>query len=247
LYVREDGNPNAPIILFLHGGGMGGWMWEKQLEYFKDFYCLTPDLQGHGKSIDNTHFSINNCVDELIKLIEEKQNGKQLFAVGFSLGSQVLLELVSKRPDCFNSIILISALVRPMKCAQKVIKFIIPMSMTFLKSRSFRKLQSKILYIGDELSYEHSNSLKILTSDILIETFTENMSFSIPKSFSTINVKTLVIVGEKENRAMIKSAKDLCQSNQNTQVLIIPKIGHGFSLAAPDKFNKLAESWFNHR
>ena len=45
LYFESFGPPNAPSIVFLHGGGVAGWMWRKQIEALKSAYhCLAPDL-----------------------------------------------------------------------------------------------------------------------------------------------------------------------------------------------------------
>ncbi|MCM3358342.1 alpha/beta hydrolase [Psychrobacillus sp. MER TA 171] len=50
LYYKEDGEQNEQIILFLHGGGVGGWMWDEQVQYFKGkYHCIVPDLPGHGR------------------------------------------------------------------------------------------------------------------------------------------------------------------------------------------------------
>ena len=50
MHIQEIGSKNAPSIVFLHGGGMSSWIWKKQIEHFKDYHCLVPDLPGHGKS-----------------------------------------------------------------------------------------------------------------------------------------------------------------------------------------------------
>ena len=52
LYVQETGTPGAPTVVFLHGVGTSGWMWEKQIAALTDFHCLNVDLPptaGYGK------------------------------------------------------------------------------------------------------------------------------------------------------------------------------------------------------
>ena len=75
----------------------------------------------------------------------------------------------------------------------------------------------------------------------------ENMSFHIPKDFNKANGKILVTVGEKEKAIMKNSVKDLVEANSNCIGVIIPKIGHGVSLAMPDFFNQMVESWITKR
>ena len=44
LYIKETGQDNQETIIFLHGGGLAGWMWEEQVKAFNDYHCLVPDL-----------------------------------------------------------------------------------------------------------------------------------------------------------------------------------------------------------
>jgi pimeloyl-ACP methyl ester carboxylesterase len=55
LYFESSGPDNAagprPAIVFLHGGGIAGWMWREQVKSFKaEYHCLVPDLPGLGKN-----------------------------------------------------------------------------------------------------------------------------------------------------------------------------------------------------
>ncbi len=52
LYIHEAGAPDAPTVVFLHGLGLSGAMWQPQMERLMDFHCLAPDLPEHGKSTD---------------------------------------------------------------------------------------------------------------------------------------------------------------------------------------------------
>ncbi len=52
LYTFESGDPASPAIVFLHGGGLSSKSWYPVIERLPDFYCLAPDLPGHGKSQD---------------------------------------------------------------------------------------------------------------------------------------------------------------------------------------------------
>ena len=44
LYIQETGSVTTPTIVFLHGGGGAGWMWQPQIDQLSDFHCLVPDL-----------------------------------------------------------------------------------------------------------------------------------------------------------------------------------------------------------
>jgi len=33
MYYEESGVMDAPTIVFIHGGGISGWMWKKQTDF----------------------------------------------------------------------------------------------------------------------------------------------------------------------------------------------------------------------
>ena len=245
LHYQEYGDKNACLMIFLHGGGVSDWMWDKQIQYFTHYHCIVPLLPEHGLNNDKIHFSIKGSTEEVINLIEEKASGKKVILIGFSLGSQVIIQLLSMKPDLIDFAIINSASARPMLYVNKVIKPTIGLSFPLIKNRWFSKLQAKTLYISEdyfEKYYEESCQIK---PDTLVRVLEENMSFEIPKNFRKASGKILVTVGEKEKAIMKKSAKDIVETNPNCVGVIIPKIGHGASLALPDFFNLMVETWIH--
>ena len=66
LFVKETGKENEESIVFMSGGGLSGWMWNKQLEGFTDYHCLVPDLPEHGKSRDLAPFTMKTAAEQII-------------------------------------------------------------------------------------------------------------------------------------------------------------------------------------
>ncbi|NLB52099.1 MAG: alpha/beta hydrolase [Syntrophomonadaceae bacterium] len=246
LHYQEYGDKNAPLMLFLHGGGVSGWMWDRQIKYFTHYHCVVPQLPEHGPNNYETKFSIKNSAKELIKLIEEKANGRKVILIGFSLGSQVVIQILSMKPNLCNYAIINSALVRPNPYLKKLLQPIIRLSFPLVKHKWFSKLQAKTLYISDDYFEEYYRESRQMKLDTLIRVLEENISFEIPEGFKKANGEILVTVGEKENAVMKKSAKDLINSNSNCTGVIIPGVGHGISLAMPDFFNNMTEKWIQN-
>ena len=119
LHYQEYGDKSAPLMMFLHGGGVSDWMWNQQIQYFTKYHCIVPILPEHGLNHDGTPFSIKGSAEELIPLIEEKAEGKEVILIGFSLGSQVIIQLLSMKPDLIDFAIINSASVRPISFRQK--------------------------------------------------------------------------------------------------------------------------------
>lgn len=246
LHYQESGNESGALMVFLHGGGVSSWMWEKQVEYFKDYHTVTIDLPEQGKSIETDHFSISYSANRIIDLIEKLAPNKKKIVIGFSLGAQVIIQMLSIKPKLFHYAIINSALVRPSPLMKKIVAPSIKLTIPLVRNKSFSKLQAKALYIEEEqfdLYYKESSQMK---ADTLIRILEENMSFTIPRDFGESSCKILVTVGEKEKAIMKKSAEDIIYSNPNCKGILIPEIGHGLPLTRPDYFHTIIEKWIEN-
>ena len=243
LHYQEYGDKNAPLIVFLHGGGVSSWMWDKQVRYFRHYHCITIDLPEQGGSKYTENFTIQLSAEKINELIEKIANGKKVIVVGFSLGAQIAIQMLSINPSLIDYAFINSALVRPSLFVKKMIKPSIKLTFPLVKNKTFSKLQAKTLYIEEEYFetyYKETNQMK---SDTLIRILEENMSFEIPKDFKKAEGQILVTVGEKEKAVMKKSTIDIVSNNPNCTGIIIPNAGHGISLLNPDFFNKMMEKW----
>lgn len=113
LKYTEYGDKGASLIVFLHGGGVSGWMWDKQIQHFSNYYCIVPDLPEHGLHSDDIKFTIKGSAELVINLLEQKANGKKIILIGFSLGVQVIIQILSMKPYLIDFAIINRALVRP--------------------------------------------------------------------------------------------------------------------------------------
>lgn len=246
MHYKEFGHENSTLMVFIHGGGVSGWMWDKQIEYFcSKFHCIVPDMPEHGRSKNGPQFTINDASEEVNELIEEKGKGKRVIAIGFSLGAQVLIAMLSKKPNLIDFAMINSALVTSVPYANALIK---PMMIAFplVRNKAFSKIQAKSMYIDSDYQDTYFQESCQITKDAFVRILNENMSFKIPSCFGNASSKILVTVGEKERKIMKDSMKEIIESNPNCTGLIIPSIGHGFSLANAKLFNTTLEKWLKN-
>ncbi|MGK7377537.1 alpha/beta fold hydrolase [Planococcus sp. 1R117A] len=239
LSYKEYGNQHAPLMIFIHGGGVGGWMWDRQVRHFSSYHVVVPELD----ILENASpFSIHASADHIIALIEEKRQNKPVIAIGFSLGAQILLAVLGKKPDLVDYAMVNSALVKSWPFTDALIQtsaFFQPLA----KSKAFSRLQAKSLYIEEpyfETYYRDSSRLRKQELAVLLK---ENMSFTLPSNFKLASADILVTVGEKERSIMKESTKEIRRSNPNCRALMFPEIGHGISLAKPKLFNRVIDHW----
>lgn len=246
LYYKESGETNPSLMVFIHGGGVSGWMWDKQVEYFSTkYHCLVPDMPEQGKSKNEIPFTIKAAADEIIQLIEELRKDKPIIAIGFSLGAQVLIELLSKKPNLIEFAMINSALVKPINFNKTLTKSMV-FAFPLVRNKTFSKIQARSMYLDEEYQYKYYQESCQMNKDAFLRMMNENMTFTIPTNFERVSSKILVTVGEKEKKIMRDSMNEIVKSNTNCQGKIIPHIGHGFSLANPNLFNTMLEEWIEN-
>lgn len=107
-----SGHPDQPLILFLHGFMGNSHEFEQAiLSLSHDFYCLTIDLPGHGKTqVLGTHecYTMPNTAHAIINLLDNLKIPK-CFLVGYSMGGRLALYLNLYFPQRFYKVILESA------------------------------------------------------------------------------------------------------------------------------------------
>ncbi|MGG1593137.1 alpha/beta fold hydrolase [Terribacillus saccharophilus] len=221
-------------LLFLHGGGVGGWMWKEQIMHFKDYRCAVAELD-----FETDNVSIKHLADQLLNWAENNKRNGKLALIGFSIGAQIALQMVSKRPDLFCFTMLNSPLTIPVNLPTNIIQCAVSLTYPLVKKRSFAALQARALSIpAEDFDAYYQYSLQI-SSIALTKMLEENMQFSIPQDFSNIKTDVLVTVGAKEKQIMKRSAAELTNRNSDCSSLLIADIGHGFPVEQPQLFNLL--------
>ena len=206
LHVSEEGNPASPILVFLHGGGVSSWMWKRQVTYFKEkYFVLTIDLPSHGSSRDVPFQTINKAATEIINIIERYRNGEPITLVGFSLGAQVAVEMLSLNAEVVDRAVIISALTEPMKYSSLLLLPTLKLSLPLVKNRAFSKIQAKYAYIEPEdmdIYYEETVQMR---TEAFIAFMKENMAYRLPVGFTHSRADMLVLVGSMEKDIMKQS------------------------------------------
>lgn len=245
--IKRYGNERGPLLVFLHGGGVGSWMWKKQIDYFKEYDVVTVDLPEHGENRHIKPFSIKSSAHEISSSIKKLANNKKVNVVGFSLGAQVLVEMLSKGIARIDYAIIISALVTPSKLIKWMIKPSVLMSSPLMKSRLFARIQARALFIGETMFDAYFQETKLMEAASLIRILEENMSYTLPEGYHQSRANILVVVGEKERRMMRQSAKQLIEIHPNSEGLIVKEIAHGWPLIEPENCNQAIERFIEQK
>lgn len=107
LHIAEDGNPDGPVVMFLHGITSCTATWDWALpDLVADHRLLRLDFRGHGLSgrAPGT-YSFANCLGDAIAALEQVGGGPAVL-VGHSMGGGTAAALAQQRPDLVRAVVL---------------------------------------------------------------------------------------------------------------------------------------------
>jgi pimeloyl-ACP methyl ester carboxylesterase len=245
LYVDEAGPRDAPAIVFLHGGGVGGWMWQPQVEAFRgDYHCLVPDLPEHRHSVAEGPLTMENSAVRIAELIRARAPGGRAHVVGLSLGGQIVVQLLAAAPEVVDHAVISGALVRPYSGLQvSLITATLKLYWPLRKVGFLVRGNMKAAAIPERFFAEAQADLDWATPAILGRIFAAGLRFTIPAGLNRVAAPTLVAVGQREQAASITSARDLVAAIPSARGCVAPNAGHTWNLQAPDLFNRAVRAW----
>ncbi len=243
MIIKSFGNPTKPIICLLHGGGLSWWSYQSVIDLLKeDYHILCPIIEGHGEAYQETFVSIEDSANHLIEFIESRYGSIHLLA-GLSIGAQIALEVISKKPDITQFTILESALVLPIPGTKALIGPTYKLMYGLIKQRWFAKLQASSLFINEDHFEDYYRDSILMSRESLINISLSNGTYEC-KPLDSINHPVLILVGQKEIGIMKKSATLLHSKIKNSQLKILSNYGHGeLSLVHPDEYVKMIKEY----
>lgn len=249
LYFKETGKNNDETMVFIHGGGLSGWMWNKQVEAFSDYHCIVPDLPEHGKSAEVKPFTIKGAAEMIVDIIKNHAHNGKAHLVGLSLGGQLAVQILSIAPEVIDRALISGTMVREYygPTTLKLMNLWLRIYMPFKNTNFSVKHAMK----GNGASTEHfeyfKEDMNILTLSCLKNIYRENALFRIPGELCQIKNPVLIIAAEREMKYVSQSAKDLNKCLSNSQMYMVPNVKHNWALDAPELFSSVLRAWIKDK
>lgn len=97
------GNPQAPLVVLLHGGGQTRHSWGDTARQFAErgWYALALDARGHGDSnwSPEGKYTIEYLVSDLMTVVKQMKPGRKPALVGASMGGLTALLAAGESAD----------------------------------------------------------------------------------------------------------------------------------------------------
>lgn len=242
MYFRESGTHGAPSIIFLHGSGTYGWMWEGQIAALSDYHCIAIDLPGHGKSNQEEWRSLADTADQVAEVIRSHATGGKAHVVGLSLGGYVTLHLLDRHPSLIDHAIISGVTSSPLPNAKSMLMQMKVMSYV-IKSDLLIRMQGKMLHIPDDSLEAYTDGMRSMNRDAFLKIGDEVVYFQAPDSLAQVDVPTLVVSGTVELQPIKDSVAHLSRLLPNAQGRMVEGVAHAWNGQAPEVFNAMLRAW----
>jgi pimeloyl-ACP methyl ester carboxylesterase len=261
LYFESIGNENGKTLVFLHGGGAAGWMWQAQVKAFSpDYHILLPDLPEQGQSTAAGEYTTEGAADRVAELIRAQAHGGKAHVVGLSEGAQVTVALLARAPEVIDHAVVSSAILRPMPGSSMYSRSLLAATYRWfiapLKNNDWWiHLNMKYSAGIPEAFYPNfKHSFQTATESSITNMMYCNLNFRLPAGLEKANAPVLVAVGKHEYQQMKMSGRDLLAVLPKSRGVLV-SVGaksslreeHNWAMTAPDFFNATVRAWIEDR
>lgn len=237
---------SGPAVLVLHGWGGSSDSWKKVTEILsgEGFQVIVPDLPGFGKSktppetwgvLDYTKW-VNDFTDFL--------NLERFFLIAHSFGGRISIKFAINYPGKIKALILCaSAGIKPKPGLKtKIIYWLSRIGNAVLTPQIFVRLKEGLrnifyIFLRHKDYVKAKGNMREIIKKVLDEDLIDDLS--------KIKIKTLLVWGEQDKLVPIKYASIFKEKIENSELVILPKVGHSPHLEIPQKLAEVIINFLN--
>lgn len=249
----DEGEADAPVIIFVHGFPFNKWMWTKQImEFKKNHRVIAYDVRGFGDSeMGNVHFSVQLFSFDLIGLMDALRIEKAILC-GLSMGGYIAFSAMANFPQRFSRLVLCDT-----KCAADD---------AAAKEKRMKTIES--IQENGKGKYAEENLEKVFAPDSFVtnagtvgkirETIVgtpDEVLFKTLRALAersdhcgllpSLNVPVMLAVGAEDALTPPSVMQQMHEKIPGSVMHIIENAGHLSPLEQPGKFNALLKSFLN--
>ena len=258
VHLRDEGDPDAPPIVLVHGHTEDLHTWNHIVKNLvESFRVIRFDLRRHGLTgpAPDNDYRIENYVSDL-SMVVDHIGIDRFVLVGHSMGGRISARYTLEKPERVNNLVLVSASGAPAKEDRSP-----PMALRAMKnpfgrflirriwSRSMaKKSLEDMVFDGSSITDEEIDrmwdfSIYPGNMDAMFQEFRETWDALDPADIKEIATNTLLIWG-KEDSICPESMGIWYDSHlPNSTMVVIPNIGHNPHFECPDRCSDEISSW----
>lgn len=220
--IEEYGKENDKIVVMLHGAHFVH-SFGRQYALANRYHIIVPHIMGFGAETDRI-FDAEACIKELAEFIG--MQGRKVTLVGFSLGAQLALKLVSEYEDLFSTAIVVSPwLIKEESFMAKILKQNLK-QLASLKKRWLCHLIGTMNGLPPAQCKEFVEQMQHVKEETVRNVVFSGITLESLSRFSNISVPVIALAGAKEEDVVKDSVKELSRMNPSCKYEIWDKAGH---------------------
>lgn len=236
----------GPAILVLHGwgGASDSWIEVQEILAQKGYKVICPDFPGFGKTPPPPDPWDLGDYANLILNFTQKLGLDSFFLLGHSFGGRISIKFVTQYPDKIKILILCaSAGIKPKPGLKTIIIFWLARIgnaiFTPKHLRRFKDSVRNLFYIFLR------NRDYVKANGVMKETIKKVLAKDLLPDLSKIKTKTLIVWGEIDKMVPLKYGYVFKEKIENSELEILPKIGHSPHLETPRKLAEIISEFLN--
>ena len=226
--------PERPTLVFIHGAGGSGALWQAQVAALKDVAnTIAVDLPGHGRSPGPGHEQIAFYARSVKGLIDELKAPGPV-PVGLSMGGGITQQLLVEHPDFFPGAVLVSTGAR-LRVLPQIFEKIHEDFNGFLDLMSQFSGSPKT---PPEALKSTLEDMKLCGPQTAAGDFKACDGFDVMARLSEIRARVLVVTGQDDMLTPPKYGEFLEQKIPGARRVHVMDCGHMIPLEKPDELNR---------
>lgn len=240
-------DPAKTGVVFIHGAGEDGRVWERQAEFFgKAYHVLAVDLPGRGRRSQEAAFTSHeeNAGDVLAQM--DRAGLAKAVVVGHSMGGGVALTMALRAPERLVGLVLVVTGARlkmnpeflekarqqaenpqapkqpPVPLERTVAASVRPEVLDWLRPRAM-SAPSKTIYAD----------------------FQANNGFDVMDRLGRISTPTLVVAADEDRMAPLKFSQFMADAIPGARIVVLSSCGHYPQVEEEERFNEALAEFLN--
>ncbi|WP_139416869.1 alpha/beta fold hydrolase [Agromyces laixinhei] len=231
LHVIQDGSPDAPALVLVHGTGASGRSWDALVPRLAGVHrVIRPDLLGHGCSPvpASGDYGITDQAWWLARTLDHI-GIEQAVLIGHSTGGAVATALAELRPEIISALTLINT-------GPHVNAYIAPdlaidrAQWPELSDAQIRQAMTSAFSRPDfEVPQQMVDDVRAVSFDAFVGTTRASLAYlaerPLPERLTRLGMSLMVVFGAEDRRWRSSSAADY-RAVPGAEVRLLPGIGH---------------------
>jgi pimeloyl-ACP methyl ester carboxylesterase len=241
---------SGPVVLFLHGIGGGHLAFAPQLETFAaaGYRAVAWDMPGYGHSDPIEPYTFKGLAEKCIALIDAlaARNGQQVSLVGHSMGGMVAQEVVARRPDLVQHLILCgTSAAFGRSDGEWQNEFVQQRMAPLLQGQTMAELARQLVptMAGPQALPEGLRLAEHCMSGVSPGTYKRALealvTFDRRQDLARISMPTLLVAGANDPNAPPEVMRKMGERIPRSQYKVMQGIGHLMNLESPDDFDQM--------